>query len=361
MKFWIVLWLGLVGLHQTAEAALPRNLSDWQIFDYDPIEQTFKLHKNHSAYQLKATLFTDRASKFRTVMIPKGAEIEIVDGEMRYPVGTVISKTFSYPATMLEEPSETLSGPWGVDHKVVETRILVHEPQGWIALPYLWNAASKDAKLKVTGQRVPLSFKEYGPLTYIVPNKNQCAGCHVKYDEFAKDIMPIGPVQPGNMDRNLELYLATHADDYGQNQLALFQKKGWLTQIQRDSFQRWVDPFDQDQSLDERARSYLAINCAHCHAPDGPASTSGLYLGLTTPEGPSLGICKIPVAAGRGSGGRPFNIVPGDPDQSILLFRMESQESDIQMPELGRGLVDTDALGLVSDWITSLTPGVCSP
>ena len=134
-----------------------------------------------------------------------------------------------------------------------------------------------------------------------------------------------------------------------------------LPTILPDSFQRWVDPFDQDQSLDERARSYLAINCAHCHAPDGPASTSGLYLGLTTPEGPSLGICKIPVAAGRGSGGRPFNIVPGDPDQSILLFRMESQESDIQMPELGRGLVDTDALGLVSDWITSLTPGVCSP
>ena len=51
-----------------------------------------------------------------------------------------------------------------------------------------------------------------------------------------------------------------------------------------------------------------------------------------------------PVAAGKGSGGREFDIKPGDPDGSILLYRAESTEPGVMMPELGRHLADPEAV-----------------
>lgn len=53
-------------------------------------------------------------------------------------------------------------------------------------------------------------------------------------------------------------------------------------------------------------------------------------------------MCKAPVAAGTGSGGRRYGIVPGQPVASIMVFRLESTEPEIRMPELGRNLVHAD-------------------
>jgi hypothetical protein len=72
----------------------------------------------------------------------------------------------------------------------------------------------------------------------------------------------------------------------------------------------------------------------------------------------ALGICKSPVAAGRGSGGFSYGIEPGAPQRSILLFRMSSTEPGIAMPELGRQLVHEEAIQVLGDWIASL-PGSC--
>jgi len=47
-------------------------------------------------------------------------------------------------------------------------------------------------------------------------------------------------------------------------------------------------------------------------------------------------------------------VEPGQPDQSILVFRMASDEAGIAMPELGRSVIDEDGLALVREWIGSL-------
>jgi hypothetical protein len=67
-----------------------------------------------------------------------------------------------------------------------------------------------------------------------------------------------------------------------------------------------------------------------------------------------LGIMKPPVAAGRGSGDRKFGIVPGKPHESILLYRMESTDPGIRMPELGRQLVHNEGITLIKAWIRSM-------
>lgn len=112
-------------------------------------------------------------------------------------------------------------------------------------------------------------------------------------------------------------------------------------------------------TVEARARDYLHVQCAHCHATTGPASTSGLILTREETNVHRLGRCKSPVAAGRGSGGLQYSIVPGKPEKSILHFRMNSTEPDVMMPELGRSLIHTEGVSLIRDWIRGMK-GDCS-
>ena len=67
----------------------------------------------------------------------------------------------------------------------------------------------------------------------------------------------------------------------------------------------------------------------------------------------SYGLCKTPVAAGSGSGGLNYDIVPGDPDNSITVYRMDSDETDVRMPEIGRSLIHEEGVALIREWIAS--------
>ena len=93
---------------------------------------------------------------------------------------------------------------------------------------------------------------------------------------------------------------------------------------------------------------------AHCHNPEGPARNSGLDLTAAQRNPTALGLFKPPVAAGRGSGGREFDIVPGQPDKSILVYRIASTDAGIMMPELGKRLVHEEGLALVRQWIAAM-------
>jgi hypothetical protein len=70
-------------------------------------------------------------------------------------------------------------------------------------------------------------------------------------------------------------------------------------------------------------------------------------------------MCKAPVATGRGSGGLTYDIVPGQPDASILVYRINSTEPEIRMPELGRNLIHAEGLALIREWIAAM-PGDCT-
>ena len=99
----------------------------------------------------------------------------------------------------------------------------------------------------------------------------------------------------------------------------------------------------------------MAINCGHCHAPSGVANSTGLYLDFNETRAIHLGINKRPVAAGRGSGNFKYSIVPGNAEESILLFRMISTEPGIMMPESGRSLMHHEAISVISQWIQSMS------
>ena len=87
-------------------------------------------------------------------------------------------------------------------------------------------------------------------------------------------------------------------------------------------------------------------------------NTSALLLDGSHRLAINMGVCKPPVAAGGGAGNLRYSIVPGVPEQSILLYRMQSVAADEMMPELGRSLVHREGIELISRWIDQL-PGTC--
>ena len=110
----------------------------------------------------------------------------------------------------------------------------------------------------------------------------------------------------------------------------------------------------KDGSINQRARAWLDINCAHCHGRGRPAESSGLFLEYEEKNQTAIGIFKTPVAAGRGSGGRKYNIVPGHPEKSIIEFRINSNDPGIMMPELSRKLIHKEGLELIQTWIREM-------
>ncbi|NVE93277.1 SO2930 family diheme c-type cytochrome [Altererythrobacter lutimaris] len=342
---------------------MPERLSEWNLVRIE--EGELALNDRVTPYDLNSALFTDYAHKLRTVWLPEDRAAKYdVQNVFDFPVGTVISKTFYYPraegaalSLQQDQTAQRLTAGFAMaDVQLIETRLLVHREEGWVALPYVWNADQSDAVLKRTGDAQRLSLVNAGgeaeDFTYIVPNANQCAGCHAT-NATTRAIEPIGPKA-----RHLNKTFAY--SDGELNQLSAWTQAGLLSGLDApDTAPRNAVWDDATASLEARARAYLDINCAHCHNRVGPADTSGLLLEHDAPIGPSLGLCKPPIAAGKGTGGRVFGIVPGMPDQSIFTYRMTSTDPSIMMPELGRSIAHDEGAELIADWIAQMG-GDCS-
>jgi len=289
-------------------------------------------------YQLNTPLFSDYAEKLRFIQLPPGGKVQydslyVFD----FPVGTTIIKTFYFPHDF-RHPEK--------GRRLMETRLLVHEASGWKAWEYIWNDEQTEAVLEVAGDKKPVKWIDKNGQTvafdYVMPNINQCKGCH-----NTNEVMePIGPSA-----RQLNGHF--NYPSGSENQLQHWINAGILTGL-TDTAQAprspvWNDPRTGSVAL--RARTWLDINCAHCHKPNGPAKTSGLFLDIHETDPTKIGILKTPVAAGRGSGNLLYDIVPGNPDASILIHRMESTDPGVMMPELSRKLTHKEGVALVREWI----------
>ena len=333
----------------------PARLSDWGLMAADG--NRLRLNDSVVPYELNTPLFSDYALKLRSVWMPADAAASIQEnGDIAFPVGTILSKTFHYrysgsgfqkvdaEAALEDDGALNLAA-----HRIVETRLLVHYDDGWRAFPYVWNDEQNEASLAIAGAQ--FDFLLAGDsFTYIVPDMNQCASCHTP-DHAAKSIQPIGP-KARQLNREFAYV------DGIRHQLDYWLEAGLLNSLPLNTprLARWAER-DQE-SLDDAARAYLDVNCAHCHNPKGAADTSALNLNLGAPVDRGFGICKPPVAVGRGSGDRPYDIFPGEPDDSILLFRMEHDDPAIMMPELGRAMAHDEGVAVIRHWIGTL-PGDC--
>src|SRR5690554_5760351 len=298
-------------------------------------------------YAVNTKLYSDHSSKLRFIVLPDGEKITFHETEMwEYPVGTTIVKTFYFP--------DDLRAPDG-ERRLVETRLMRRDENDWSTHTYLWDEEQSEAASFLAGKNVDVSYigedGEAVDAKYRIPSRSDCRNCHASGNKT----VPLGP-------RTRQL---NRLNDYGDgpvNQLEHFAALGMFdAQIPPvDTMDKLIDPKDTSFPLEQRARTYLDGNCAHCHNPGGSARNSGLYLNIDEEQPMAWGRCKTPVAAGNGAGGLFYDIYPGKPEESIMIYRMDSMEAGVKMPELPLTTIDHFGVDLVSEWIAAM-PGDCPP
>ncbi len=203
-------------------------------------------------YKLHTQLFTDYAHKLRTIALPEGEALRYQDdGFPIFPTGTVITKTFYYELDETDPNS---------DRQIIETRVLMKRATEWEIDNYVWNEEMTEAYLDSDQHDVKVDFRnkngELVGVDYVVPGGFDCTKCHSN----SGNVTPIGPkLRTMNFEVN------------GVNQLQRFIDAGNLINAPQPTsigaIPNWED--DVNYTLEERARAYLDVNCAHCHEPGG--------------------------------------------------------------------------------------------
>jgi len=324
------------------DAPFPKKLSDWHLFVGSPAAQ--RPNRGVLPYDLNTPLFSDYAGKHRYVWMPAGASARYrQEGVFDFPVGAILVKTFSFPAD------------GRATERLVETRLLVHAKDGWVGLPYVWDDEQNDATLQMVPDPVAVKWTDAAgkrhDFTYSIPNANECHECH----DNQRVMLPIGP-RAANLNKTYPYAEGT------LDQLDRWRDAGYLQGLPPDAAARprsakWDDP--ASGSLDQRARAYLENNCAHCHQPGGQAGYTGVDYRASQKDPGRMGACKTPNSAGNVAG-LSYDLVPGRPEASILIFRLTSVAPKVAMPQLGRAVVHWEGVELLREWIASLV-GECRP
>lgn len=329
-----------IGGHSAAMVyrTAPQKLSEWKFLELT--DGKWQAAHDMLPYELNTPLFSDYTSKHRYIRLPEGQSMSWnATQALDFPVGTVIVKTFAYP----DDTDDSTVG-----ERFLETRIEFREEAGWYGFSYQWNDEQSDAELCLGGAAVDVSWTDQAAEThsnhYQIPNANQCLSCHGQDGKY----VPIGPTA-----RNLNRSCLA---DASVNQLENWVHTGMLSGAPKAADRPVLATFDDEASgsLDHRSRAWLEVNCAHCHNPAGSARTSGLDLTSTQTDPSKYGVFKSPVAAGKGTGGRRYDIIPGKPDDSILMFRLETEEPGARMPNLARSMVHHESNELIREWIQSM-------
>jgi uncharacterized repeat protein (TIGR03806 family) len=355
------------GIHRLAPApkstltapAFPRKLSETGLF------ASVKDHKPAAGlipYSVNAQLWSDGAHKERYLALPGDGKIEYNAVEYpqpapgaprgwRFPDGTVMVKTFSLELERGNPKSR----------RRLETRLLHYQQLGgteevgdqyWHGYTYVWNDEQTDATLLDAGGldreytikdgKAPGGSRKQ---TWHFPSRAECTLCHTMP---AKYTLGVNTLQL-NKDH-----------DYGgvvANQLRTLEHLGVFTKPLPDEpekLPRLVDPFDESQSLEKRARSYLHANCAHCHMKWGGGNAE--FQLLATLPLDKLGVVNTRPQHGSFDVADAGVLVPGSPERSILYNRMTRLGLG-RMPHVASLVVDERGVKVIHDWIKGLPAG----
>ncbi len=247
----------------SAFSELPEKLSELNLYenenlgDLTPSPAVFQ-------YELNTALFTDHAKKQRIIAIPAGEQM-ISNGDKlpHFPDNTIISKTFYYNFDN-RNPS--------LGRKIIETRVLVKQNGEWVTGNYLWNNAQTEAFLTEERSNTDVSFIDSDGnninIGYVVPSKDDCFTCH----QTNSNATPIGPKL-----RNMNLVAN------GRNQLQSLIDRQWLSGIfHPDEISILPNLTDPNESVENRARAYFEVNCAHCHTDGGLMQSLDIRLDFDT-------------------------------------------------------------------------------
>ena len=299
----------------------PRKLSDTRFFvstaDLSPSPGVIPYDVNHPAWN-------DRRLASHWFVIPdgKGGMKWSRDGAWTFPRGTIWIQQLD------------------LADRRVETRLLVKNDAGAYGVSYRWDEDQKDATLVgEAGEELTVDMSP--PRRWHIPGQSECMVCHTPQAGYALSF------------NTRQLNTASIHSAFAGNQLDLLSKHGFFSgKVEpAGNLPKFVSRDSESSDLDDRARSYLGVNCANCHQPGGLAPTPWDI----RPEIP-LAATGILTASGINTGGDPANkpLVPGDPAHSLILHRMAADNGFQRMPLVGTITTDQAGVDLLTRWIKDL-------
>lgn len=287
-------------------------------------------------YKIISGLFIDYAKAQTFVWMPKGSQAKYVDDHsiLDFPNGAVLITTHYFENVLPEKNSQ-----------MIETRLLIKKEEGWVMANYKWNEDQTEATYTTDSHFVNVSLEiesQARSVNYKIPSYDECFTCHNKYDE----ILPIGP-KPQNINSDLTF------KDGIKNQLKKWAEFGYLQSDYPSEISSVVNWEDESQDLTLRVRSYLDINCAHCHSEKGYCEYAPIRFEFNKTE--ELSNMGVDVVHTFGIDESLSHIIsPGKPNESALFFRLSSTLDEYKMPIIGRGLQHQEGVALLERWINSL-------
>lgn len=336
----------------------PRKLSDTGLFTSTA---EHRLAPGVIPFSINAEQWSDHATAYRFLAVPGSGSIHIRPKPTLVP-GSQFSRATDYPLDTVVVKTLSLEMKAGdpTSRRQIETQALHYDGREWQGYTFEWNDQQTDAVLVDRGGKnktftVQDADEPEGrrTQTWRFSARAECIRCHNPWSEYT-------------LAFNVAQLNRTH--DYGgvhDNQLHMLRHIGVLVDDpdldlppdlrgpprEPDAMPRLARPFDESADLSARARSYLHVNCGHCHRFNGGGS-SYIYLqhDLPLPEVRAIGVRPTQGTFGIHDAQL---LAPGDPYRSVLYFRL-AKTGPGHMPHLGAKIVDERALRLVHDWIRQL-------
>jgi len=329
-----------------ANADFPRTLSETGLFS---LIRGHKMAAGVIPYSINAEPWADGAVAARAVGIPNREQLsvykenQILLGERKgawsFPNNSVLVKTLS-----LDLVPSGAAGASGL--QPIETQILHKDGDVWRAYAYAWNEEGTDASL-VPIQGAERVFRVVDPhapggsrqQTWRFYGRNECIVCHSLRAGFVLGF------HPDQLSRD-------HNDGgTATSQLSRLSHIGLFADPVPPVKNSLVSPGDPEFALDRRARSYLDVNCAHCHGNGGGGTAQfRLQHDLSLEQ---TGLLSSTLTQGDFGIDQPRIVAAGDPYRSVLYYRM-AKLGRAHMPHIGSYVLDEQGLRWIHDWISEL-------
>ena len=341
-------------------------------------------------YSVNAPFWSDQSFKVRFIALPefdsegKPTFIDYSSSKSwTFPNGTVIVKSFALEM----EHGNPQSKQW------IETRFMTRQEGEWAGYSYLWNKEQTDADLvESAGRDVSFQIADKGEKegtrkqVWHYPSRAECMVCHSRASNFVLGLCEVQMnkshdyktgsenqlhhleqlriLKPRSSDLKEALKRIGQADgkkdkeldEWVNTQLSFPDQRkpatpDYLLPLPASQLKKLVNPYDKNQPLEARVKSYLHSNCANCHINAG-GGNSQMDLDFFADK------TKIKILDEKPNhhtfGFKDAKIIaPGDPERSVLLHRISIVGTG-QMPQISRNMVDKQAVELFTEWIRSL-------
>jgi putative heme-binding domain-containing protein len=306
-------------------------------------------------FSVNAEQWADHATAERFLALPGKSSARVYDSAVAIPGGFFSGEVF-FPkdGVLVKTISLEMEAGKPGSRRRLETQVLHFDGTVWHGYSYAWNDEQTDAVLvgakgqdrtfTVVDARAPGGKRMQ---TWHFPSRAECLTCHTPW---------AGHTLAFTMPQ------INREHDYGgvrDNQVRALRHAGLIELLHNpdadgDHFEAprpLTNPHDTSANLNDRARSYLHVNCAHCHR-FGAGGTADLQLRYDVDLEDAKVLEVRPVQGTFDMAGANI-LAPGDPYRSVLYYRMAKLGRG-RMPHLGSEIVDEQGLRLIHDWIRTL-------